>query len=139
MKPFCGYNFGDYWQHWLSFGRRSTKLPAIFHVNWFRQDDQGRFLWPGFGDNLRVLQWIIARCTGRVGARETAIGFLPNPGDINLDGANLIPGAMHSLLAVEAKNWRDEMASVETYLQEYGARLPEALLEEHRRVVSALG
>jgi phosphoenolpyruvate carboxykinase (GTP) len=139
MKPFCGYNFGDYWKHWLSFGQRSTKLPAIFHVNWFRQDDQGRFLWPGFGDNLRVLQWIIDRCAGRVGARETPIGFLPNPGDIDIDGVDLIPGAMNALLAVEAKNWRDEMASVETYLQEYGTHLPKALLEEHRRVVSALG
>jgi phosphoenolpyruvate carboxykinase (GTP) len=138
MKPFCGYNFGDYWQHWLSFGQRSASLPAIFHVNWFRQDDQGRFLWPGFGDNLRVLKWIIDRCSGRVGAAETPIGFLPNPGDIDVDGVSLIPGAMDALLAVEGKNWRKEMASVEAYLQEFGTHLPPALLEELRRVVRAL-
>ena len=139
MKPFCGYNFGDYWQHWLSFGKRSQRLPAVFHVNWFRQDEQGRFLWPGFGDNLRVLRWIIDRCAGRVSARETAIGFLPNPGDIDVQGVELIPGAMSALLDVESTHWRAEMASVESYLQEYGAHLPAELLAEHRRVVKNLG
>ncbi len=139
MKPFCGYNFGDYWGHWLSFAGRSKRLPAIFHVNWFRQDDQGRFLWPGFGDNLRVLHWIIDRVAGRVGARETPIGYLPEAGDLNLEGVDLIPGAINSLLAVETRSWREEMASVETYLREYGDHLPQALLDEHRRVVSALG
>ncbi len=138
MKPFCGYNFGDYWKHWLSFAQRSTRLPAIFHVNWFRQDEQGRFLWPGFGDNLRVLQWIIDRCEARVGALETPIGFLPKAGDIDVQGVDLLPGAMDALLAVEAKNWRTEMASVEAYLLEFGEHLPGELLAEHRRVVSGL-
>ncbi len=138
MKPFCGYNFGDYWRHWLSFGTRSGRLPAVFHVNWFRQDEKGRFLWPGFGDNLRVLRWIIDRCDGTVGARETAIGFLPEPGDMDLGGLKLAPGALQALLAVEPDQWRAELASVEAYLREYGARLPEALLAEHRRVVTAL-
>jgi phosphoenolpyruvate carboxykinase (GTP) len=139
MKPFCGYNFGDYWRHWLSFGERSRNLPAIFHVNWFRQDDKGRFLWPGFGDNLRVLQWIIGRVEGRIGARETPIGFLPNADDIDVRGVDLIPGAMQSLLAVEPRQWKDEMASVEVYLKEYGAHLPQELLDEHSRVVNTLG
>jgi phosphoenolpyruvate carboxykinase (GTP) len=139
MKPFCGYNFGDYWRHWLAFAGRSTRLPAIFHVNWFRQDDEGRFLWPGYGENLRVLRWIIDRVEGRVDARETAIGFLPHAGDIDLNGANVAPGAMDALLRVEPASWRTEMASIEAYLQEYGDRLPPALLEEHRAVVRALG
>ena len=139
MKPFCGYNFGDYWQHWLSFADRTTKLPAIFHVNWFRQDEKGRFLWPGFGDNLRVLQWIIERCAGRIGARETPIGYLPNPGDINVDGVDLLPGAMDSLLAVDTESWKKEMASIETDLQEYGSHLPKALVAELQRVVRDLG
>jgi phosphoenolpyruvate carboxykinase (GTP) len=139
MKPFCGYNFGDYWRHWLGFADRSDKLPAIFHVNWFRQDDQGRFLWPGFGDNLRVLRWIIDRVEGRVGARETAIGHLPRPEDLDLSGTAIDTGALQALLAVEPANWRAEMDSIGTYLQEYGSHLPEALLDEHRAVVRALG
>ncbi len=139
MKPFCGYNFGDYWQHWLSFSRRSATLPAIFHVNWFRQDEKGRFLWPGFGDNLRVLQWIIARCEGRVGAQKTPIGYLPEPGDIDVGGLKMLPGAMDALLAVELESWRAEMTSVDTYLTEYGSHLPAELRQEHQRVVNALG
>lgn len=139
MKPFAGYNFGDYWGHWLSFADRSDKLPAIFHVNWFRQDANGKFLWPGFGDNLRVLQWIIDRCEGRVGARETPIGFLPEAGDIDVEGADVSAPAMEALLAVEPESWRKELASVGEYLDEYGSHLPDRLREEHRRVVAALG
>jgi phosphoenolpyruvate carboxykinase (GTP) len=139
MKPFCGYNFGDYWRHWLSFGKRSDRLPAIFHVNWFRQDDQGRFLWPGFGDNLRVLRWIIDRVEGRVGARDTAIGHLPRAEDIDLSGADVSHNALHALLSIEPASWRTEMESIESYLREYGSHLPEALLVQHRAVVEALG
>lgn len=139
MKPFCGYNFGDYWQHWLSFAQRARQLPAIFHVNWFRQDEKGNFLWPGYGENLRVLQWIIERCAGRIGAVETPIGFLPLRGDIDVSGVNLRPGAMDALLAVEPASWRAEMGTLESYLTEFGARMPVALVEEHRRVVDALG
>lgn len=139
MKPFCGYNFGDYWKHWLSFEKRAKKLPAVFHVNWFRQDDSGHFLWPGFGDNLRVIQWITERCAGKVGARNTPIGFLPNSTDIDSRGVDLKPGALDALLKVDAVQWRAEMASVEDYLKEFGGRLPTELLEEHRRVVKDLG
>jgi phosphoenolpyruvate carboxykinase (GTP) len=139
MKPFAGYNFGDYWKHWLSFEGRSDKLPAIFHVNWFRQDRNGRFLWPGFGDNLRVLRWIIDRCAGRIGARETPIGYLPNPGDLDLKGADVPTENLEALLSVEPGSWREEMQSVKAYLEEYGDRLPRELLEEHGNVVRALG
>ncbi|MEQ8207868.1 MAG: phosphoenolpyruvate carboxykinase (GTP) [Woeseia sp.] len=138
MKPFCGYNFADYWAHWLSFADRSTKLPRVFHVNWFRQDENGRFLWPGFGDNLRVLRWIIDRCEQRVDATETPIGYLPKPDDIDTNGLDISKDALQSLLSVNAGQWREEMASVGEYLNSYGDRLPAALKEEHARVTEAL-
>jgi phosphoenolpyruvate carboxykinase (GTP) len=139
MKPFCGYNFADYWAHWLSFGERSAKLPKIFHVNWFRQDANGRFLWPGFGDNLRVLRWIVDRCAGRIGARETPIGFLPNPGDLDLQGLDISPDVIDSLLAVDPASWRHEMKDLAGYFGEFGGAVPPGLLEEHGRVMRALG
>jgi phosphoenolpyruvate carboxykinase (GTP) len=138
MKPFCGYNFADYWAHWLSFAEKSDKLPGIFHVNWFRQDSSGKFLWPGFGENLRVLRWIIDRCEGRVGARETPIGFLPRPGDIDADGLEIDDGVLEVLLSVDVKQWKAEMDSIGEYLARYGDRLPAELKQEHQRVSSAL-
>ena len=139
MKPFCGYNFADYWSHWLSFAEKSRNVPKIFHVNWFRQDSDGRFLWPGFGDNLRVLRWIIDRCEGRVEATQTAIGYLPAPGDIDITGLNLDPSTMESLLNVDKENWRQEMQEIGDYLEEYGSRLPQELLEQQREVLNDLG
>ncbi|MCC7257736.1 MAG: phosphoenolpyruvate carboxykinase (GTP) [Gammaproteobacteria bacterium] len=139
MKPFCGYHFGDYWGHWLAMGGRSTRLPQIFHVNWFRQDRNGRFLWPGFGDNLRVLRWIVDRCAGRVGANETPIGFLPHARDLDLQGLTVEPAVLDSLLAVDAASWRQEMQSIGDYFAGFGERVPAGLSEEHRRVLTALG
>jgi phosphoenolpyruvate carboxykinase (GTP) len=139
MKPFCGYNFADYWQHWLSFEDGSARLPPIFHVNWFRQDKDGNFLWPGFGDNLRVLRWIIDRCAGRGGARETAIGYLPRAADLDLNGLDIDPAVVDSLLAVDAASWRAEMGAIGAYFDEFGTRVPAALRAEHQRVVQALG
>ncbi len=138
MKPFCGYNFADYWAHWLGFGERSLELPAIFHVNWFRRDADGRFLWPGFGENLRVLRWIIARCKGEAGAVETPIGHLPEPGDIDVEGIDIAPEALERLLAVDKAQWREEMASISSYLDEFGDRVPAALRAELDRVLAAL-
>src|SRR5690554_3650054 len=106
MKPFCGYHFGDYFNHWLSFDQPGAKLPGIFHVNWFRKDDEGRFLWPGFGENMRVLEWIIGRVNGEAGAVETPIGLLPGPADIDAEG--LAPTDMQRLLAVDADGWEPE-------------------------------
>jgi len=139
MKPFCGYNFADYWAHWLSFAERSETLPRIFHVNWFRQDGEGRFLWPGFGENLRVLRWIIDRCENRVGARETPIGYLPEPGDIDTRDLDIDSESLESLLSVDEAQWQAEMDAVGEYLESFGERLPEALREEYSRVRSALG
>ena len=137
MKPFCGYNFADYWTHWLSFSERSDNLPKIFHVNWFRKNENG-FIWPGFGDNLRVLEWIIKRCNNEIDAQETPIGFLPRSEDINTSGLTITKEAMEELVLVENQKWLDEMAGIREYFEEYEERLPEKLLEEHAKVTDAL-
>ena len=138
MKPFCGYNFADYWGHWLSFADRSNALPRIFHVNWFRRDADGRFLWPGFGENLRVLRWIIDRCEGRVEAVQSPIGYLPEPGAIDVSGLEISPRTMEELFAVDPGQWREEMESIGDYFSSYGDRIPQRLRAEHARVLSAL-
>jgi len=138
MKPFCGYNYGDYWAHWLSFDEISEHLPKIFHVNWFRQDAAGNFLWPGFGDNLRVLRWIIDRCEKKIDARETPVGFLPESSDIDTRDLDITVETMDALLAVNVEQWKKEMESIGEYLRGFGERLPEELLKEHQHVVDAL-
>ena len=138
MKPFCGYNFADYFGHWLSFDKPGARLPKIFHVNWFRKGSDGKFLWPGFGENLRVLEWIIGRCSNSAGAQETPIGFVPRSEDLNLDGLALSKAAASELLAVEPRAWRDELASIGEYLDSYGARLPQRLREEQQRIAALL-
>ena len=138
MKPFCGYNFADYWAHWLSFGAASGQLPKIFHVNWFRKDGEGRFMWPGFGQNMRVLEWIIRRCKGEVGASDTPVGRVPLAEDFNLEGIDVDPATMDALIEIDVKGWRDELADIGEYLESYGNRTPPALRVEHDRVVRAL-
>ncbi len=138
MKPFCGYNFGDYWAHWLSFPERASKLPEIFHVNWFRKDDDGRFLWPGFGENMRVLEWIIRRCKNAVGAADTPIGALPRPEDIDTADLDIAEADLEALLAVDRAAWLEETAQIHVDLEAYGDRLPRALVEELARVGRAL-
>jgi phosphoenolpyruvate carboxykinase (GTP) len=138
MKPFCGYNFADYWEHWLSFEKRSEKLPKIFHVNWFRRDKNDRFLWPGFGENLRVLRWIIDRCEGRVEADSLPIGFLPKVESIDVSGLDVSPDVLAQLLAVDTKEWHEEMLQIGEYLESYGDRLPERLKTEHQTILKAL-
>jgi phosphoenolpyruvate carboxykinase (GTP) len=139
MKPFAGYNFGDYWQHWLAMGERLKQPPKIFHVNWFRQDAAGKFLWPGFGENLRVLAWMIERVTGRAGAHETPIGYMPARGDLDLDGLNLPAATLDELLAVDAPAWRADLAHLAGEFDQYGARLPEGLRAELRDVLGRFG
>ncbi|MCY7287304.1 MAG: phosphoenolpyruvate carboxykinase (GTP), partial [Cryobacterium sp.] len=138
MKPFAGYNFGDYFSHWLSFDRPGAKLPKIFHVNWFRKGDDGRFMWPGFGDNLRVLEWMLKRVEGTAGAVETPIGFLPKPADLNISGLDILPATLEGLLKVEREPWQVELDSIGEYLAGYGERAPEPLLSEQRRIVAEL-
>jgi len=129
MLPFCGYNMGDYFAHWLSVtaGRDSAKLPRIFHVNWFRKDDDGRFLWPGFGDNIRVLEWIFRRCEGSAEAVATPIGLLPTPAALDIDGLDLDAEQIEALLAVSAPDWRDEVESLREHFATFGEQLPPAL------------
>jgi phosphoenolpyruvate carboxykinase (GTP) len=130
MQPFCGYNFADYWQHWLNIGARLTRPPKIYHVNWFRRDGGGRFLWPGFGDNLRVLAWMLERAAGSAGAADSAIGWLPRPQDLNTQGLLVTPQALRELLTIDPALWRKETAEIRKYLSQYGSRLPAALLAE---------
>ena len=139
MKPFAGYNYGDYWAHWLSMGAKLKHPPKIYHVNWFRRDADGKFLWPGFGDNLRVLEWIVDRCAGKAGAQETAIGNLPRPEDLDLAGLDLAPGTLDQLLSVQTDEWRAEAADIEKYLDEYAPRTPAALREQVKALRTRLG
>jgi phosphoenolpyruvate carboxykinase (GTP) len=138
MKPFCGYNFADYFSHWLSFDKAGAKLPKIFHVNWFRKGDDGRFLWPGFGDNLRVLEWMIGRVDGKADAVETPIGHLPTVADLNLEGIELDEEARAKLFGFEKSGWQAEFASIGEYLDEYGPRMPQALKDEQQRIAAML-
>ena len=130
MQPFCGYNFGDYWQHWLNIGAKLARPPRIYHVNWFRRDAHGKFLWPGYGENLRVLAWMLDRCAGKAGASESAAGWLPRPADLDTRGLNVGAEALAALLTVDAGLWRKEVAELREYLRRFGSRLPQALLAE---------
>ena len=134
MKPFCGYNFGDYWSHWASFGDRLSKLPRIYHVNWFRKDGDGRYMWPGFGDNMRVLKWIVERCAGRVGASRTPIGNLPGVDDLDLSGLAIDHTTMDALLSVDPEIWHREVDDIEQFFGEFGDRVPDALRRQVMRI-----
>jgi phosphoenolpyruvate carboxykinase (GTP) len=138
MQPFCGYNFADYWRHWLEMGAKLRKPPPIFHVNWFRRDAAGRFLWPGFGDNLRVLAWMLDRAAGKAAATDSPIGFLPRAEDLNVSGLSINSEALHELLTVDRTLWRKETADMRQYLKQYGERLPAALLDQLAGVESRL-
>ena len=134
MLPFCGYNMADYWQHWIDIGAGldEDKAPKIFNVNWFRKDDDGNFLWPGFGDNMRVLEWIIKRCEGKVDAVETPIGFVPKAEDINLEGIEdeVSEDQLKEILSVDNSLWEDEAKGIEEFYAKFGDRLPKALSDE---------
>jgi phosphoenolpyruvate carboxykinase (GTP) len=136
MKPFAGYNFGDYWSHWIDVGAKLKSPPQIFHVNWFRQDDAGKYLWPGYGENLRVLRWVIDRCKDTAQARDTAIGHLPNSGDLDLQGLDVSPGALDELLTVNPKLWQEEFAGIDKYLGEFGDRVPPSLRQELKEALA---
>jgi len=134
----AGYNFADYFGHWLSFDRPGAQLPKVFHVNWFRKGSDGKFLWPGFGDNLRVLEWMLKRVTGQAGAVETPIGNLPRAADLNTEGLGLDASVLDQLLAVDRSGWQAEMQAIGEYFDSYGPRSPAALAAEQRRIAAAL-
>ena len=126
MLPFCGYNMGDYFSHWVQMGKRIPNPPKVFHVNWFRATGN-KFLWPGYGENLRVLLWIVDRLQGRGKGVETPIGIVPAPGALNLDGLDLPPGTMEALLSVDCDDWRDELPELRAFFAKFGDRLPSDL------------
>ena len=131
MLPFCGYNMADYWQHWINIGQTpGAKLPKIFYVNWFRKDDDGGFVWPGFGDNARVLEWVFERCAGRADAIDTPIGRLPTLDGINFTNLNLSDDAISTLLKVDVEGWLAEIPLIEAYYQSFGEKVPGALWEQ---------
>ncbi|MFA4889002.1 MAG: phosphoenolpyruvate carboxykinase (GTP) [Candidatus Omnitrophota bacterium] len=138
MLPFCGYNMADYFTHWLAMGKRMYKPPKIFHVNWFRMDEKGKFLWPGFTENLRVLEWILDRCNNKVAACETAIGFTPYPGDIDLTGLKLEEGALEKLLEVRKADWLQELKDIKKFFQLFKKGLPPELWQEYDKLSSRL-
>ncbi|HNU90276.1 MAG TPA: phosphoenolpyruvate carboxykinase (GTP) [Spirochaetota bacterium] len=130
MIPFCGYNMGDYFGHWLSMGKKLTHPPRIYNVNWFRQDANGKFLWPGYGENLRVLKWVIDRCFERVDAVKTPIGYVPKPGDIDIKGLDINAETMKGLLSIDQAEWKGELGGLREFFEKFGDRLPEEIWEE---------
>ena len=132
MRPFVGYNMGDYWKHWLDMGKKIAHAPGIFHVNWFRTDEKGHFVWPGFGDNFRVLLWILDRCEGKVDAVKTPIGYVPNPEDINLDGitGNVTTDTVRDLLTVDTEAWLEDIENIKQFYEQVGSHVPTELKEE---------
>ena len=141
MLPFCGYNMGDYFGHWLKVGAGAdpAKLPRLFFVNWFRKDARGKFVWPGFGDNSRVLKWIVQRLEGDIGARDTAIGRLPEVGDLDITGLSLTQEQLDLLLTVDAEVWREEAALIPAAYERFGERLPDELWTQYEALVGRLG
>lgn len=127
MLPFCGYHMGDYFQHWLDMGPKIKHAPKIFHVNWFRRGDEGEFLWPGFGDNLRVLNWIIERCEGKVDAKKTEIGYVPYKQDLNLEGLDISDEVMDEILSVKKEYWIEDIQNQREFFAKFGDKLPKEI------------
>lgn len=137
MLPFCGYNMADYFGHWLSMQKTGRSMPQIFYVNWFQKDQGGRFLWPGFGENIRVLKWCFERIENKVGAKETPLGYLPNKEDLDLSGLDLKDDAIKKLLNIDNDEWKKEGLELQSYFQQFGEKLPQALDEETKRLLDA--
>jgi phosphoenolpyruvate carboxykinase (GTP) len=139
MLPFCGYNMADYFQHWLDMGKRIPHPPKIFHVNWFRRGADGKFLWPGFGENVRVLKWILERVEGHGAAEETPIGYVPARGALTTDGLALAPETLDELMRVNPQDWDQELDDTKEFFQKFGGRIPWEILEEHGKLAGRLG
>ncbi|HEX5566284.1 MAG TPA: phosphoenolpyruvate carboxykinase domain-containing protein, partial [Streptomyces sp.] len=141
MLPFCGYNMGDYMGHWLKVGAGAdaAKLPRIYYVNWFRKNDAGEFVWPGFGENSRVLKWIVGRLNGEAEGVETPIGTVPAPGSLDTEGLDLSEEDLRFLLTVDEDVWREEAALIPEHLNTFGDHTPKELWDEYRALVKRLG
>ncbi|MBN1222924.1 MAG: phosphoenolpyruvate carboxykinase (GTP), partial [Candidatus Aminicenantes bacterium] len=134
MLPFAGYNLGTYFRHWLNMGNMIPRPPKIYSVNWFRIDDKGSFIWPGFGDNMRILKWIVDRVSGNVGARETPVGLVPHLKDLPLNGLNIPGERLSKLFEIDMKEWRGEADDIRGFLKRYGSRMPRELWDEYARL-----
>jgi phosphoenolpyruvate carboxykinase (GTP) len=141
MLPFIGYNAGDYFNHWITVGKENdeAKLPRIFYVNWFRRDDEGDFLWPGFGENSRVLKWIVERIDGHAAAEETAIGHVPAPGALDTEGLDMTDEALAAALAVDVDEWKSEIPQIQEWFEKFGDQLPTVLWTELDGLKARLG
>ncbi len=139
MRPFVGYNMGDYFAHWLDMGKKIPNAPKIFHVNWFRTDDEGHFIWPGYGENMRVLLWILDRVEGKVDAKETAIGYVPNIDDINIEGLPISKDVLASLLDVDVASWKLDIDNIKEFYAQIGDRVPSVLYDELSQLEKRLG
>jgi len=139
MLPFCGYNMANYFGHWLTLGaKEGMKMPGIFYVNWFRKDDGGKFLWPGYGENARVLEWIFRRLDGDAEARETPTGWVPRPEDLNTEGLDLAPDKLEALLSVDEDGLREELEQIRGHLAKFGERLPAEIRSQFEALESKL-
>jgi len=140
MLPFCGYNMGDYFGHWLAIGKKTSaeKLPRIFYVNWFRTDENGKFLWPGYGENSRVLKWIFERCDNQAHAKDTPLGRLPEVADLDLSGLEMPVANLAKLLSVDVEGWRAELPLIEKHFAQFGEHLPHGLKEEVKHLARRL-
>ena len=138
MLPFCGYNMGDYFKHWLEMGKKMSNPPKIFHVNWFRTNEEGQFIWPGFGDNFRVIEWMLKRCENKADANEAPIGYLPKPEDINIEGLNLSADTLKSLLSIDTESWLADIKNIEEFYAKIGDAIPQELIEELRTLADNL-
>jgi phosphoenolpyruvate carboxykinase (GTP) len=138
MLPFCGYNMGDYFRHWFEMGRKIKNPPKIFHVNWFRRDENGKFLWPGYGENVRVLKWMLDRIEGRAHATDTPIGYVPTPDSLDLDGLSIPRKNLDELLAVEPADWNQEVTETGKFFEQFGDRLPDEIRAEHKALADRL-
>jgi phosphoenolpyruvate carboxykinase (GTP) len=138
MFPFCGYNMGDYFSHWLEMGKKTKKPPKIFHVNWFRVDEKGKFMWPGYCENLRIIEWILERCNDKIPAKRSPIGYIPRPGDIDITGLNLPKGTLQKLLNIDRREWKKEVKDIGQFFNKFNKRLPKEMFQEYRALEKRL-
>jgi phosphoenolpyruvate carboxykinase (GTP) len=141
LLPFIGYHAGDYFNHWITMGKQNdaSKLPKIFYVNWFRRDDEGDFLWPGFGENSRVLKWVVERIEGQAAAVETPIGHVPAPGSLDTDGLDMTPEQVEEALRVDVEEWKAELPQIQEWFEKFGEQLPAVLWTELDGLKARLG